>query len=317
MSNEFTPNQNETRQMLEAVSGPIKLEGYIHINHKIAAQQGYGAGFGMSGFTPYDQLVEEAMPIIVTEDAGASITEISTQAIRKPYALEVSGAQVMQRLRDNREHHFKTPLDLPSRTTWIEAAGIKNPIVTLPTSSSEYSRTHVLGLMVKELDPHTYLIDVYGYREVLATGMTNFHCPKFLIGNDHDCDDDALECWAFIDAFCKFIQTAQEGTSRINFRTRIGTGQSRRRYELKDITYMRPRQELGGTSTDGDNEIEWSHRWKVRGHWRKVMGVGRDRDGAYRISGMTWINEYIKGPEDKPYLNKKRILTNQTRLGVT
>lgn len=41
--------------------------------------------------------------------------------------------------------------------------------------------------------------------------------------------------------------------------------------------------------------IDWSHKWQVRGHWRKVSGIGKDRDGEYGISGYTWITPCVKG----------------------
>jgi hypothetical protein len=42
------------------------------------------------------------------------------------------------------------------------------------------------------------------------------------------------------------------------------------------------------------SEVDWSHRWIVSGHWRKQYHPATEE----RIP--TWINPYIKGPEDKP-----------------
>ena len=44
--------------------------------------------------------------------------------------------------------------------------------------------------------------------------------------------------------------------------------------------------------------VEWSHRWMVSGHWRRL-----DRDGRIK---MTWVSPHIKGPEDKPFIPKDR-----------
>lgn len=53
--------------------------------------------------------------------------------------------------------------------------------------------------------------------------------------------------------------------------------------------------------------IDWSHRWEVRGHWRKVHGIGKNRAGEYIVIGSTWVREAIKGPEHLPLVQKTRI----------
>ena len=43
--------------------------------------------------------------------------------------------------------------------------------------------------------------------------------------------------------------------------------------------------------------LEFTHAFKVRGHWRKISdkSLGKDRNGNYSIYGHTWVTEYIKG----------------------
>ena len=43
-----------------------------------------------------------------------------------------------------------------------------------------------------------------------------------------------------------------------------------------------------------DTEVEWSHRWLVRGHWRNQW---YSSEQTHRL---IYINPHIKGPEDKP-----------------
>jgi hypothetical protein len=54
--------------------------------------------------------------------------------------------------------------------------------------------------------------------------------------------------------------------------------------------------------------IEWSHRWSVRGHWRTVPGLGKNREGQYSVTGHTWVSEHEKGPEDAPLITKTRLV---------
>lgn len=58
------------------------------------------------------------------------------------------------------------------------------------------------------------------------------------------------------------------------------------------------------------NVINWdySHRFEVRGHWRIVKGLGKDRNGEYCIKGFTWVNSHLKGSQDLPLIKKTRIV---------
>ena len=44
-------------------------------------------------------------------------------------------------------------------------------------------------------------------------------------------------------------------------------------------------------------ELEYSHCFSVRGHWRRVNEgtLGKDRNGNYNVKGYTWVTEYVKG----------------------
>ena len=43
--------------------------------------------------------------------------------------------------------------------------------------------------------------------------------------------------------------------------------------------------------------LEYSHSFKVRGHWRHISekSIGKDRYGNYNIYGFTWVVEHVKG----------------------
>ena len=59
--------------------------------------------------------------------------------------------------------------------------------------------------------------------------------------------------------------------------------------------------------------VEWTHRWEKVGHWRRVHGIGKDREGVYQVPGLTWVRETVCGPEDKPLVKKTRFYTDKSR----
>lgn len=81
---------------------------------------------------------------------------------------------------------------------------------------------------------------------------------------------------------------------------------SRKKLEVPDVRVITLRREQAiGLEHDPDPEghrANYSHRFMVSGHWRHQR-VGEKR-GQTRL---VWVNEYIKGPEDKPLVLKQKI----------
>lgn len=44
-------------------------------------------------------------------------------------------------------------------------------------------------------------------------------------------------------------------------------------------------------------KLEFTHAFKVRGHWRKIddKSIGKDRSGDYNVQGYTWVIDHIRG----------------------
>lgn len=64
----------------------------------------------------------------------------------------------------------------------------------------------------------------------------------------------------------------------------------------KDDSKSEPYLREHGTGT-----FEFSHAFKVRGHWRTLQSnesLGKDRNGDRVVKGYTWVTEYIKGDEE-------------------
>lgn len=57
----------------------------------------------------------------------------------------------------------------------------------------------------------------------------------------------------------------------------------------------------------GESDVQWQHRWMVRGHWR------RQWYGKTREHKMIYIAPFIKGPEGKPFLPPRDIVKVVTR----
>lgn len=87
---------------------------------------------------------------------------------------------------------------------------------------------------------------------------------------------------------------------------KIGS-KKKNKHEIKDVFVLTRAASAKPTTYQG-HKIDWSHRWEVRGHWRKVKGLGKDREGVYGVRGFTWIKAHVKGNADKPLVKKTRVV---------
>jgi len=107
------------------------------------------------------------------------------------------------------------------------------------------------------------------------------------------------------------LQVEKDGLQKIKERVKLGSGQTKRIHTFRKLVYVCPKK-LITKSLGGTRNIDWSHRWSVRGHWRGITGIGKDREGNYCVQDNTWVNHYTKGPEDKPLIKKVRIVKDET-----
>jgi hypothetical protein len=78
--------------------------------------------------------------------------------------------------------------------------------------------------------------------------------------------------------------------------------QAARKARPTEVTVIHLRRARPGGPDHEHRNVEWDHRWLVRGHWRKQPYGPKDNPEYRQI----WISPYVKGPEDKPIKPTKR-----------
>ena len=90
---------------------------------------------------------------------------------------------------------------------------------------------------------------------------------------------------------------------------------ARRRAERRKlppkVSVIKLRREQGSERQRGESDIEWAHRWVVKGHWR-WQAVSEHHHLAQEIEpgkfrARIWINPFVKGPADKPIVQSQKI----------
>lgn len=86
-------------------------------------------------------------------------------------------------------------------------------------------------------------------------------------------------------------------------RKRLKVKGTKKKYNDLTIIHLCKYQNI---PTHQNKNIEWSHSWKVRGHWRKTNNLGKDRNGLRNQVGRTWVVPSVK-QKHLPFLNKTRV----------
>jgi hypothetical protein len=105
------------------------------------------------------------------------------------------------------------------------------------------------------------------------------------------------------------ISSCHVASEKVNERVKLRVSGEKHLIKINEVIHI---TESKITSERGPygGPIDYSHRFEIRGHWRKILGIGKDRNGSYGIKGFTWVVPHEKGPEHKPLVRKQRVIHN-------
>jgi hypothetical protein len=200
-------------------------------------------------------------------------------------------------------------MDLPYPCVHIE---VKDSFISVPKAErwaidgmSEFTPSYVGSFIVRETGPREY--------RFLMNMFSKSGQPIMIEATS---DSGMNDLWKFANSLLKVylerINKEKIGIEKQNGIRKLGQGNLKRFYKLRPITYVSPKKyQSEMKASEPGKTIDWSHRWEVRGHWRIVKGIGKDRDGNYTVMGFTWVNNFVKGPEKAPLIKKTYIVEGE------
>jgi hypothetical protein len=190
-------------------------------------------------------------------------------------------------------------LDLPFKTCFFEYLD-DSPITSWEVE--ERGKTvefKIDGLLVMEYQPRKYryllLMRVstenrYAIHDVSFNSAVNSH---FL---------------GIVKGMLERFYTERVGTVVSRNSVKIRKSSVKLRHRIGQVIYISPQNRQDEAKVSLGKEVEWSHRWRVRGHWRHLPDrIGRDREGM-PIKDYTWVQDHVKGPENQPIIEKVRVV---------
>lgn len=202
-------------------------------------------------------------------------------------------------------------LDLPFKTCFFEMLDASHTSIRAPGGVV----IRVEGIFINELSPTKY--------EVYVLFYGNKHYSIQLIDKDTDMvspnedldPNDARSLYEhvlrMVHGLCLRFDEEEKGQSnpRKAFKAKIGG--EKKKYRINKIVFVVPKKHRELVEAKYPRQVDWSHRFKVRGHWRSLLGrIGKDREGN-PIKDWTWVRDYIKGPENAPLIKKTIVIRNK------
>lgn len=214
--------------------------------------------------------------------------------ICQPFVFTIEGeTKVPPEIIDEAGNTLYKTFDAPFPVFSIE---ILNGDVTVPSfmDAFEDRQFYTHCILVWEIEPRRYAYYVLGTVDTGGRVKTFVYQTRTL---------DAL-----VEAFVDRINSQACGTEKVRERVKIGTGKTKKIHTIRQIVHVRPKSKRPERTEESGREIDWSHRWWRRGHWRQTAKLGKNREGVYCVEGFTWVSEHEVGPDDKPLIRKTRIV---------
>lgn len=203
---------------------------------------------------------------------------------------------------------------MPFPCCWFEMISKEGRNISVHMDLKTYE-TQINAVLIKEINPMRYEIATFFEVFTKVPRRAQHLC---LVEDTHDILF-FLKSWPILDGFMKKVIDSLKGgrliSEQVNRVTHVPMPERLGKTKVKEISqiiHVVPKKSkkedvvpiFRGT-------IDWSHRWEVMGHWRRVSGIGKDRNGVHCLPGLTWVREHEKGPEEAVLVKKMRVIDDE------
>lgn len=112
---------------------------------------------------------------------------------------------------------------------------------------------------------------------------------------------------ALVTGALDLLRTGSVGTESVRIKMKTRSGSQKKYHKIRRIIHVGRKGQQYGRS-EAHKNVDWSHRFEVRGHWRKTEKLGKNREGLYCVEGFTWVKNHERGPEHLPLIKKTRLV---------
>lgn len=132
------------------------------------------------------------------------------------------------------------------------------------------------------------------------------------IFDSNNIDPNTLFLKALLVQILRSMKDGQMAIEKTNIHQKIKINDVKYHHKIKTIIHVVKHRKYPFDKYQEHNDIEWTHRWEVAGHWRIIDGIGKDRHGQYIMNGLTWVIPHEKGDASKTLVKKIRVFNEAT-----
>ena len=153
-------------------------------------------------------------------------------------------------------------------------------------------------------------IDIYAIlRDKTGCYILTQKDGKYLFENALQTQQMEVLSTIYLMAFAKTFDDANCAEESITLK-KFGSAKTLKKFghtQIRNIVVIGKKREYDYSGAHNP-DFEYSHRFRVRGHWRNCKGIGKDENDNYCVIGKTWVKDGIKGPDDKQLVEKIRVV---------
>ena len=205
---------------------------------------------------------------------------------------------------------------LPFKECWFEPLENDTLFALYPENKSLI--IFIKGILIEEKTPYNY--DLYLYM-TMKDGDSVHNITPICMNKEFieriKTEENSLGLFLIEMGYYNAIEFIEKTLERMQQNEMIVVKNPRKvkatgkpNFTINQYIKITNQKRVYGESANKKENFEYSYRFEVRGHWRKLPegSMGKDRNGEYSIEGYTWVNEYEKGSKDLPLLKKTRII---------
>lgn len=246
-------------------------------------------------------LIKKANFIAIDSDYVFNVSEKSLETGLLTQEVQISDHQMSE-----------LPICPPFKCQWIELSYKASGSIAPSIMKSGFVMT-LMGMLINEIAPNLY--DIFTLENHAADGgsYNKFAACRNVSGTSPNGSHLQMFFAVWMKAINDGALGIETGEDVVMLPKENGKKDGKKKpHQIRRIVRIVPKNNKKTIEPImNKGKIDFSHRWEVRGHWRRVSGLGKDREGNYEIRGLTWVKDCVKGPEELPIIQKLRWVPGQ------
>jgi len=210
----------------------------------------------------------------------------------------------MRNVEVDHEAMGELPIDVPFQTFSIQPADDWHGLYTQRSDAGMLNAT----LSVIHEETPTCLI-IYSLYNFIPNDNQNI-AMEFVERSILMLDEKPIDTDSLYTPLAMYLSKLDNRTAKVEYTARIKrknrNTKKKETIKLKTQAIFIDPSKKFTQKTFGTREIEWTYSWEVRGHWRRLKGVGKNRTGQKNVPGWTWVKSHTKGVGD--IIKKDRVV---------